>query len=209
VSFSPAEIRSRSLLIASQAGIAIPSTLPLLDLDAQPRSQAAIVDRLLALHAVAAASYGFDKAKAIEWLKRERLTPAQAETERQFLEHTKGDPLAFRFQVEGMWALAWALNLVGTLNFWSECDDNFVALMPNLLKMEDATAVRAKASLRSRPELCAALDLAYCLHWAIRQAQLEGAEPPDGLTPDIVVERRRALEWLLSAEPWDAVSLDT
>ncbi len=66
-----------------------------------------------------------------------------------------------------------------------------------------------KARLRSDDQIVSAADLAYCLHWAIRQSELEGKRPPGKVPPYVVVERRRALEWLLSDEDWDDVPLDT
>jgi len=41
------------------------------------------------------------------------------------------------------------------------------------------------------------------------EAELIGEWIPGNLKPYVVVERRRALDWLLSKEAWDDVSLDT
>lgn len=108
-----------------------------------------------------------------------------------------------------MWALAWALGLVQELDFWKDCDNGFVTMMPNLKTEESGEEVRSKSRLRPVDELASACDTAYCLHWAVRQSELEGKRPPDALKPYVVIERRRALEWLLGDEPWDALSLDT
>ena len=56
-----------------------------------------------------------------------------------------------------------------------------------------------------------ALDLHYRAHWAVRQAQMEQADPPGGLIPGVVLERHYALNWLVRFEdaPWDEVDTPT
>jgi hypothetical protein len=108
-----------------------------------------------------------------------------------------------------MWAFAWGLNLVADLDFTEICDDGFVYTLPDIKKSESSESWRHRAYLRSADELLAKCDLAYCLHWAIRQASLDRKLPPGGLRDGIVVPRRRSLEWMLSVEYWDHVSLDT
>jgi hypothetical protein len=203
------EIREQSRQRAAKAGLSIPLTLPLLDLGVCARSQNEATNRLLCLTAIAAAAYGFDKVKALDWLRQQRLNSQLTNAERSFLVRGDGDPGSFRTQVEGMWALAWALNIVPQLDFWKDSDNRFVKILPNLKTGESAAELRHKSRMRCTDDLIAACDLAYCLHWAIRQAELESKESPSGLKPYVVVERRRALEWLLSDESWDAVSLDT
>jgi hypothetical protein len=180
-----------------------------LDTGLKLRNQDEVLNRLLCLTAVAAASYGFDRAKSLAWLSQENLKASLTEAELRFLERCEGQPQLFQVQVEGMWALAWALSLVPQLDFWKDCDSRFVGQLPNLKVSQSSDELRRKAELRPADEVVAACDLAYCLHWAIRQAEIERRQPPAGLKPYIIVERRRALEWLLSDESWDSVSLDT
>ena len=194
---------------AAKAGIVIPTALPLLETSLRVRSQGEAAARLFCLHAVVAASYGFDNVRALEWLRREGLDALLVDAELSFLQSGNGNPQVFQTQVECMWALAWALSLVGQMDFWTDCDDRFVTLMPNLKVGERIAETQRKLRLRRDDDLVSACDLAYCLHWAVRQAALEGKQPPARLKAHVVVERRRALEWLLSDERWDAVSLDT
>jgi hypothetical protein len=99
---------------------------------------------------------------------------------------------------------------VDELDFGRRCDDDFIAKLPNLKTGEPAAGFRRRARLREADEIGAELDLAYCLHWAVREASLAGNAPPPGMVPSyVVVERRRALEWLAGKDDWDATSLDT
>lgn len=203
------QIRTQSLDVAAKAGVKIPESLPLLDDGISARPTADAVNRLLVLNIVAAVSYGFDRVKALAWLKQEKLDGLLTPTESAFVTSGVGTPQTFQVQIEAMWALAWALGMVPQIDFWKDCDTRFAAMLPNLKINQSGAEWHGKAKMRSAAELIAACDLAYCLHWAVRQAQLENKTPPARLKSYVVEERRRSLEWLLSNERWDAVPLDT
>lgn len=207
-------IRDRSLSIARKLGYETNVSLPLLDEDVRLRPAHEIVDRTLALHAVVACSYKLDSGKldsgkVLKWLAQESLTTSMAPAERAFIEKGEGRASVFQSQVEGLWAFSWALQIIPALDFSRACDDSLVRLLPNLKIGESSTRFRQQASLRPLEEIVSACDLAYCLHWAVNQALLDGIPTPGKVPAHAVIERRRALEWLLSDEDWDAVSLDT
>ena len=202
-------IRDESVEAARQLGVQLLTTLPLLDAGLEMRSASETTSRILAMNAVAATAYGFDKAKAIAWLNQEALTNSLSEQERRFIFESVGLPDRFKVQVEGMWALAWAMGIANELNFAKDCDNRFVMMLPNLKQSQSSADFRKKANPRPLEQVVAACDLAYCLHWAIRQSELVDKRSPGNLKPYVVVERRRALEWLLSKEAWDDVPLDT
>jgi hypothetical protein len=202
-------IRLRSIRRARECGIVVPASLPLLDDDIELRDHSDVVNRLLALNVVAAVAHGFDRRRALNWLDRENLNDTIANSERAFLERGVGDPRAFKIQVEGLWALAWAVEMVSGLNYFRDCNPNFVTLLPNLKFDASSASMRSKAKLRSIEEIAAECDLGYCLHWAIRQSAINRKLPPAELKEYLVVERRRSLEWLLSDDDWDAIPLDT
>lgn len=193
----------------SEAGVEIPDFLPLLDHARCSRETSEVVDRLLVLTAIAAVSYGFEKNSASPWLIQEDLVEALTPAEASFLADGVGSPDVFKVQVEGAWALAWAINLVVDLDFRKPCDSGFVRMVPNLRVGEASADWYARARMRTNDEIIGACDLAYCLHWAVRNSQLAGLPPSGGLIPFVVVERRRALGWLLDNVGWDEVQLDT
>lgn len=202
-------VRAESIGAARRLGVTVSPTLPLLDAGLEMRNADEAISRLLTMNVVAATAYGFDRERAIAWLKREALTGSLNEQERRFVFEGLGQPDRFKVGIEGMWALAWALGMVSELNFGKDCDSRFATMLPNLKQSQSSTDFRKKASPRPLQQIVAACDLAYCLHWAIRQAELMGKQPPASLKPYVIVERRRGLEWLLSQEAWDEVSLDT
>ncbi|MGP8199409.1 MAG: DUF4272 domain-containing protein [Limisphaerales bacterium] len=203
------QIREESVQAAKGLGADVPTTLPLLDAGLEMRNGEETISRILAMNAVAAIAYGFDKGTAIAWLNQEALTDSLSGRERRFVLEGVGQPDRFKVQVEGAWALAWAIGITNQLNFAKECDNSFVTMLPNLKQGETSANFRKRIHPRPIEQAVAACDLAYCLHWAIRQAELIGRRTPGNLKPYIVIERRRALEWLLSKEAWDEVPLDT
>lgn len=202
-------IREQSLKTASRLGFTVNRSLPLLDDVQITRSADEVLERLLCLHATAASAYGLDRAKAKTWLKVEEIWQNLTAAERQFVENDRSDPTRFKAQIEGMWALAWALGIVPHLDFGHDCDGGFVMALPNLKIGQRSDTLRSKMKPRTVEEVVAACDLAYCLHWAVRQVKLTGGKPSGKVQPVVIEERRRALEWLLSDDAWDEVPLDT
>jgi hypothetical protein len=203
------DARERSIEVCAKRRIIIPRTLPLLEPVLHLKTLTEVLDRLFCLHAMAASSFAFGTAKALAWLQQERLEDCLVDVESDFLHRSVGDKRQFQLQIEGMWALAWCVGFHAELDFWKDCDDRFVQMLPNLKIGASSSDLRSQARTRPLDEVIGACDLAYCLHWAIRQAELDGTEPPAKLKPHVVVERRRALEWLLSELPWDEIELDT
>jgi hypothetical protein len=180
-----------------------------LDGSERVRATKAIVERLLCLLAVAASAYGLDRDKARAWLEQENLWSRLTESEDHFIRDGKGDASRFIVQIEGMWALAWSLGLVGKLDFSEECDSKFVTMLPNLKIGERSDELRSRVKFRAVDDILAACDLSFCLHWAIRQAQLTGTKLPSKVQPYVIEERRRALEWLVNDDQWSDGPLDT
>lgn len=95
------------------------------------------------------------------------------------------------------------------MDFSDNCANNFVQILPDIRSAASTRTFQIGLKLRSETELLEKADLAYCLHWAIRDAELNGNPTPGSVPARVVVERRRALEWMLGEESWDDASLDT
>lgn len=203
------DIRASSCQLAKTFGFEVPASLPLLEIDSTPRSTGEIVDRALTVLAIVAASYGFESDEALSWLAQESLTKCLSRQEEDFLKGAHQNRSQFQHQVESLCAFAWALGFLPKLDFSKHSPDHLVAIYPDLKTTAPAADFRDKARLRSARELVEACDAAYCLHWGLRQAMLDGIEPKRPLSSIVLTERRRALEWMLNKEAWDDISLDT
>lgn len=205
------QIRDRSLEKARDLGYPVNPDLPLLDDVGVCRGLSQATDRFLCLYAMVASSYGYPKEKALSWLTREGVSSALAESEHSYLNEaaTKNQDAAKQWQVEGLWALAWCLSCHDDLDFSDSCSDDFIQMLPDISKNASTKSFRGTLKVRGLGEFLEQLDLAYCLHWAIREAEAQGQRPPGQVPPNVVVERRRALEWMAGEGGWDEVSLDT
>lgn len=209
VTTDPKTVREQSIVAARRRGIAIPDSLPVIDDPIEPRRIGDVLDRMMCLHAVAAFAYGLDRATTLEWIRSEKIEDSLTPREIAFLGGRIRDKEPFRVQVEANWALAWSVSLVKELDWTSCCSPSFSRLLPNLKKHERSAALRAKCQIRSLDEIRSQRDLAYCVHWGVRQACVAGAEVAVDLSIDELEARRRALEWLLIEQRWDAIALDT
>lgn len=200
-------IRDHSLVQARRLGYSRTPPLPLIDGDLlQPRPQREVGKRALALSVVVAISYGLDRASGRSWLEREGLYEALSTAERSFVEDALsagGSPL--QAQVEALGIFAWALGHAPPLQFDQALPSNLVKIFPDLRNGESSQRFIIGCRLRSTNELISMLDLAYCLHWCV----VDTPARPSKIHLHVVAERRRALEWMLGKDDWEAISLDT
>lgn len=202
-------IRDRSRYQASQLGCRVLSSLPLIDNPVTIRPQGEVWIRLLCMHAIAAVAYGFRRSLAKAWLESEGIVEALTKEEAEFLTLGNGNDRRFQMRVEGMWALGWTVGLVPELDFSKPCADDFCEMLPDLVIGEPSSLYGAKLSPRPAIEVVEACDLSYCLHWCLTDAALRGHPLPPGIQPEDLIERRHALEWVISEGEYEDVSLDT
>lgn len=194
-------------------GVPINPHLPMIESESQTtvRTAQEVADRLLALALVAVKGEGLEH-ETVQAIVAERgagglFTPAEG----AFIENPEPDMrsrIQFSWRYEAAWVLLWALRHVDSaLGPPREtCDPAAVAEMvrnrPDL----------AANGLRPANDILNEADLIYRYHWAVRQAGLDGHDPPCGLHPGVVMERHHALNWLIgyndNAE-WDDVTTDT
>ena len=126
-----------------------------------------------------------------------------------FLTEVDNQEAYYQKQVEALNAFAWVLGYVQEMEFDQVCANNLIALYPDIKNKASASEFRAKSNLRSMEEIVEKCDLAYCLHWAITDAQLANRRSPINIGTHVIIERRRALDWILCDQDWEEVSLDT
>ncbi|MGE0164354.1 MAG: DUF4272 domain-containing protein [Dongiaceae bacterium] len=131
--------------------------------------------------------------------------------ERSFIDDTappRDACVQMSWRYECLWVLLWALGLINELGSPDRQMDPAVAM--GIIDNLGRERLAAQARLRPAGELLDAADLIYCCHWAVRDAEFFGREPPPGLDPGVVRERHHALNWLIGhGEDWDEVSTDT
>jgi len=200
-------VREASWEFVKALGFATNPALPELE-PMEPRPEQEVVTRTLALLAVVAASYGFPTAEALDWVDRERVRDGLSPDEIAFLQSGHDGRYAFQWRVEALFALAWALGRTSGFDLAHPCPDGLVRLFPDLTTHTTSDEFRSSIAMRSGTEILSLLDRIYCLHWALRDAALRESEAFPELAL-MTVERRRALEWVMSSVGWDEVDLST
>lgn len=205
----PWEVRTHSIEKAEQLGYPTNQNLPPRDKPSAVRSEDDIFRRMMCVFITSACAYGVDREDGLDWLKREGFADALTPHEKEFLDGEDGKLETFQSRVEALFVLAWSLSYVRHLDYREGSDDDFVHLFPNLKTGQTAASMREKARLRPLDLIFKHLDLAYCLHWAIVDARVNGKKMPGDAHPAVIEQRRWALEWLLEDVPWDDVPMDT
>lgn len=203
---TPALIRRSSFEVASALGFPQAASLPLLEADLPLRNQAAVVARCLAMFVVLAAEYGFPSDQAAAWLEQHDLRDELTPTEAAFL---AGEARRSGCSVEALEVLAWALRQTDTLNLVEPCSEDLVTLFPHLDRLTGTPRFQRPCMLRPQAVVLRSLDLAYCLHWGLVQATLDQTPIQMSVPGQALVDRRRALEWLLATEAWDDLDMST
>ncbi len=212
------ERKAHSDRLLAERAIHVPSSLPpvIAVTEVNLRSSQEVAARLLALFAVAlrAEFLSEEKALSADDIRLRLPLALVAATPRELAFLDDGAPEAhdlaqFGWRYEGVNLLAWAIGLIDELPFPDDICD--VGKLASLVLDADAEQLLSAAALRPAAELIDALDLHYRLHWAVRQAHIDGKDDPDGVVSGVVLERHYALNWLTRFEnaDWDDVDTPT
>jgi hypothetical protein len=187
--------------------------LPMIESEAEVsvRTGAEIEGRLLALSAVAGIATDYNR-KAVEAFAESKNAKAHfTSNEAEFFADPNPDMhdrIQFSWQYECAWVLLWALHLVDEeLSYPSE-----TCSVSRLIDLVCTTENLTVYGVRTKSEILREADLIYRFHWAVRDADLNGREAPRNLHGGVVMERHRALNWLIRYNEnadWEEVTTDT
>lgn len=107
------------------------------------------------------------------------------------------DVIDMDWAYEAYWALCWSLSLVDDIKNGGElCDCNkAISLVLDSLSFDD---FKRKCKLKDIDEILDMFDLYYRYNWAINNKYVDSNTNIGKLNPSNVIERRRALEWIIS-----------
>ena len=214
-------IRERSIERSQQWRLPDPGGLPLHTAEdfEWMRDARSVVQRCHAIAAALALTHRAPLENVRSAIEEHDLGPALAARERELLDILAGEiepdePSLQQLLVDIAWreeallALLWTLGLADDLKPDEMCPRNeavYERLAPELRPANTPNGL----VLRPLPEIAAMLDFYYLLHWHARKAQYHGDVWDYAIAPGVVLERRRALEWLFQDAPWDDVDLAT
>ena len=148
----------------------------------------------------------------ISYFKKYNLWDFVSPEEREYLEKSKRsneENNQITWRIECINILLWSIGKFEKLDFpTAMCDFSEYKDLPNIKK--DPTEWIEKARLRNTEEILNETDLIYRIHWAVRDASLNGKKIPGNINQDVVIERHFALNWLtMYQEEWDNITTDT
>ena len=156
---------------------------------------------------------GYDEARknAISDLEKYNITNSLLEIEKKLFENNYDEKtkINIMWSYECYWSLVWALGLIDDIKDASGiCDYKKAGSIVYDCKNYDE--FKSKCKLRDIEEILDMLDLYYRYHWACVEKRIKPDTIIGSLDGEVVWERRRGLEWLVSdMEDWSKISLDT
>lgn len=212
---APAKRRAQTEDKLTGLGIPIFRGLPEIESDhsVELRSAEDVGIRIMCLYCVVGAAFTGAVEPIADYLRANRLWDHLSPNEVEFLTNPiqEEDSMNLGWRVEAMSLLMWAVGLFDELPLPTGQTDNDEVLERLPLDRKDPWPFIHGLELRPKAEILDASDLIYRLHWAVRQARIEGSPPPGGLDPGVVYEWHYAINWLTKYddEEWDEVSTDT
>lgn len=217
----PEDRREKSNAKIKGMGIACMEALPLLESSKEVRLKSLdeICNRAIAsLLSIQLAedignNQGYEESKELfsTLLKNYKVENCLLEKEQRLFDGTysEQDAIDVCWTYEAYWSLVWALGLVEDISY-----PNTVCDVKRAIKLVGDTdgkeAFKAQCRLRGVEEILDMLDLYYRYHWATEEKRLRPETEIKDLNPEVVMERRRGLEWLISEEnDWFDISMDT
>ncbi|MBN1608746.1 MAG: DUF4272 domain-containing protein [Polyangiaceae bacterium] len=206
--------KTRSIARLRREKVPVLPSLPRVEDESEARVPAkdAVVDRAIALFAVAARGAHAPAEFLATFAREFDLLPKLSREEKAFWKQakpTRQKLSAFSWRWEALVVLLWALGFVPKLTRPEKLVD--VQRLVAIVRGKGPKRFRAEARLRPTKALLDFADLMYRYHWAVRDARLNGRPAPARLNPDIVMEWDHAARWLVgySGQKWDDITLDT
>jgi hypothetical protein len=175
------------------------------------RDAAEVGRRAAVLAALAEVGEGAPPGLVQRWTSLQGLEDALTPRERVLVASAGLTPLQrddLRWGQEAAWALAWALGRAPAFA-WDGWAGEVLPPWPGPRRAGQVEDALGGVALLPAEQLLAESDLAFRLHWAAVDAAMLGDPfPVERFHPDAVLERRRALAWVLSpGTAWDALDL--
>lgn len=175
----------------------------------RPRSTSEVVQRCLANTFAAVRGETNDKSLAAKLVADFGVAAALSPDERTFLNAaspTQQELTSFSWRYECTHVFLWALSYVPDLGAADRQSD--VEKDVRIIRERGPSGFAAAARLRPLDELLEENDYYYRLDWAAVELR---AHPNPKANEEIIVERHRALNWLIRYmnQEWDDVSTDT
>lgn len=220
---SPTEIKEKNNKFLKKIGVTYNEHLPCIEYDSESemkdvdsickRAIACLLSIQVAGDVNSGNSYEESKEMFGDLLKVYGVENHLLDIEKRIFENKfdSQDLIDVDWEYECYWALVWALGLIDSSEFKipdAVCD--CIKAVSLVSTCESFDEFKNKVRIRTKEEILSMLDLYYRYHWACVQKRINPKTNIGKLNPDVVVERRRGLEWLFSEfEDWHYIPMNT
>lgn len=214
---NPEERKIASEACLSKRGIAINQFLPLIESEDETRlrSPDELLRRLVALWAVSGTAFLKDDPHFRDYVESTGTQSWLSAKERKFLVNdarSERDYIAFSWRLEALYFLVWCGGLVDQIDL--PVDESSIGAIAHLFpdNMEAPDKLASALRMRGKAEILDWADKLYRLHWAVRDARLNGKPGPKGIIGGAVQEWHYAVNWITcyaDEDDWDEVDTDT
>jgi len=210
---NPDSIKKKNEKIILKYGGEICNWLGVIEMNKEIRSLNEIIERSLILNAMLNIYFKAPISIINNWIINNELFDKTTSSEREILKKTNAElterqNISLFWNIEALWALMWAGSLIKEIPFHKSVEDYMASLCPNLEKNENSDKFRLKMKSRNKNEIFEKLDLYYRLHWYTEECRIHN-KTPKGISGDVIMERRKALEWICNNNSWDEIELNT
>ena len=144
----------------------------------------------------------------IETFDVEKYFSAKEKAYLQNENSTQQEQIQFVWQYEPLLVMLWALGYEEELLFPDNIC-NVGALVRTMREHNNIEGLVKDAKLRTAEELLSEADMIYRLDWACVDTRIHGLPAPAGMDGGVVMERHKALNWLIQDVAWDDVDIST
>jgi len=167
--------------------------------------------RCLILASVCGRAYGAKYDLVVPWIDNLGLREFCTQDEVALIDErnpSETQKAMFQIQPEALWEFAWVLKMIPHVDHFDPCSERLVHMFPK--PGEDPSAFLAATDMQDAEALYRETDRLYRIHWAVRDAALNGRKPPNGQGEYVTLNRLHAINWIVQSDvPWDLVDVST
>lgn len=215
---TPQRRKAKTEAFLRKRGIPILPSLPCIESekDTELRTAEEIGIRIFCLFCVVGTAFHPSAELYKQYLKRRLLWEHLTPEELAFMSNPTPDRQSlneFTWRWEALFLLMWTVRLFKVLHFpvrQQKTNEGILDRLPSFKTTSPWSFIRS-LELRSKSQILDKSDLLYRLHWATRQAEIDGQPAPGELDPGVVAEWHYAINWVTKYEAldWDDVVTDT
>jgi len=205
------EIRKKSLDILKDRGVPYHPHLPLLDENLELRSKEDVCNRVLIDYAIFALANGGGSKFYSSWLQENAVLELLTEDEKKLfkgkLDKTSKNEAFWRLQT--LYTYCWIGKIIDHFS-WPGSGVDYHEMFEYIPEEISVKSFKKKFKFRDIKEIVQQLDVYYNMHASLIHHELwTDKKQLEAYEIGVFIERRLALEWVLSSLSIEDISLDT